>query len=852
MNKILKQYLPEALVVVMFALMSFLYFYPADVENRVLNRHDSAAAKSLGHEISEHLQQTGETSRWTDALFCGMPTYQIAPAYDSAKPLSTVTTIYHLGLPNYVWYLFAYLLGFYILLRAFDFKWYLAALGSVIWALSSYFLIIIAAGHFWKVMALAYLPPMIGGIWLSYKGKYLWGFIVTALFTAMEINANHVQMTYYYLFIIFFMVVALLVEAIKNKTLKRWCAASAVCAAAALIGVLMNISNLYHTWEYQNETMRAQSELTKKDSSKSTGSGLDRDYITQWSYGGDELLTLMIPNANGGSSDIRMGENEDAMAKIDPSLDPQLQEVIATQLPQYWGEQPYTAGPVYVGAFVVFLFILSIFYVKGALKWALWGVTVLSILLSLGHNLQWFTDLFIDHMPMYNKFRTVSSILVIAEFTMPLLAMLTIKRIYDEPGILGLGKDAVITNAVKRNRIFFVISLLLTAGVCLFIATFPDVMPHLVSSGEQEALQNAGLLELLRPSLVEARKAILTADCMRSFWIIIIGVVIIILFMLKKINGWIMAGALTVLCLVDMWQVDKRYLNDDMFVNVAETSGEPDKSPADEEILKDKELGYRVLNLSVSTFNDNTTSYYHRSIGGYHAAKLRRYQELIDNHLSPEIGRLTGNNNNPGIIYETYGDLSAANPKDYQVLNMLNMKYLIVPTKEGLLPLQNPNAFGPAWFVDEVKYVEDANKEIETMRSVDLRHVAVSDKKFEKTLGKAVAQDSLSTAVMTSYAPNHVEYDCKSATGGVLVISEVYYPGWKATIDGKEVELGRVNYVLRALHIDAGNHKVVLDFHPTTIESTETAAYIAMVILLLAVIAAIVLTIKPDLLRRKK
>lgn len=823
MKKILKQYLPDALVVFVFALMSFLYFYPADVENRVLNRHDAAASKGLGHEISEFQETTGETTRWTDALFSGMPTYQIAPAYDSTKPLTTVMEAYHLGLPEYVWYLFAYLLGFYILLRAFDFRWHLAALGSVLWALSSYFLIIIAAGHIWKVMALAYLPPMIGGVWLCYKGRYLAGFLVTALFAAMEVNANHVQMTYYYLFIILFLVVALLVQALREKTLRQWLTASGVCAVAALVGVLMNLSNLYHTWEYSKDTMRGKSELVKKNTAQQTDSGLDRDYITQWSYGGDELLTLMIPNANGGAHDINIGQNPDAVAQADP----QIQEFIANFY-QYWGEQPYTAGPVYVGALVVMLFIFSLFIVRGPIKWALLGATILSILLSLGHNLQWFTDIFIDYCPMYSKFRTVSSILVIAEFTMPLLAMLALKRLYDEPEML---RD-------KRNRLYFTVSMVLTAGVCLFIAIFPDVMPHLVSQGDVQNMHKWGIsdadIEMVRPSLVAARKVVLTADCWRSFWIIIAGAALIVLYQWKKLNGYLFVGAVTVLCVFDMWQVDKRYLNDGMFVNIEQRTDAPEKTQADEAILQDKSLGYRVLNLSVSTFNDNTTSYYHRSIGGYHAAKLRRYQELIDHHLMPEMQQLSK------IIYETGANLAESDPSKFQTLNMLNMRYVIVPTQMGLIPVPNVYANGVGWYVDNVKYVDNANGEIETMKAVDLRHVAVADKTFKSQLGDAVKQDSTSSVTMTKYAPNHLEYDIASKTGGVVVFSEIYYPGWTATVDGQSVELGRVNYVLRALNVKAGNHKVVMDFHPSSVSATETIAYVATVILLLVFLLLLV------------
>ena len=426
-----KQYLPDVLAVLLFAVISFAYFFPADIDGKVLFRHDSQAGVGLGHEAQEYRDRTdGDITRWTGSGFCGMPTYQISPAYKSLTTLTDIVDVYHLGLPENVWYLFVYLLGFYIMLRAFNLKTYLAALGSVLWAFSSYFLIIIAAGHIWKVMALAYLPPMIGGIVLAYRGKYLWGLFVTALFTAFEIFANHVQMTYYYLFIIFFMVVAYLVDAIRKKQMAHFLKATGVCALGALIGVSINLSNLYHTWEYSKESMRGKSELVKQRSANQTDSGLERDYITQWSYGVDETWTLLVPNTKGGAS-VPLAQSETAMQKADP----QFMEVYQ-QLGQYWGDQPMTSGPVYVGAFVLMLFFLGALIVKGPIKWALVAATYLSVMLSWGHNFMGLTDFFIDYMPMYAKFRTVASILVIAEFTIPLLAMLALKEIIEHPEVL--------------------------------------------------------------------------------------------------------------------------------------------------------------------------------------------------------------------------------------------------------------------------------------------------------------------------------------------------------------------------------------------------------------------------------
>ena len=428
--KFLKKYLLDILVVIAFAIISFVYFMPADMDGRILFRHDAAAGKGLGHEKELFQQQTGETTRWTNSVFGGMPTYQMSPSYDSNQVLSQIVKAYHLWLPDYVWYVFVYLLGFYIMLRAFNFRQSLAALGSIIWAFSSYFFIIIAAGHIWKVWALAYLPPMIAGVVLAYRGKYLKGLLLTAIFSAFEVQANHVQMTYYYLFIILFMVIAFLADAIKKGELARFGKATAVCVVGALIGISLNLSNLYHTWQYGQETMRGKSELVKKNSANQTSSGLDRDYITQWSYGIDETWTLLVPDAKGGAS-VPLAQNEKAMEKADPNF-----VQIYQQLGQYWGNQPGTSGPVYVGAFVCMLFILGLFIVKGPMKWALLAATVLSILLAWGRNFMPFTNFFLDYIPMYAKFRTVASILVIAEFTIPLLAMMALKKIVDEPEVL--------------------------------------------------------------------------------------------------------------------------------------------------------------------------------------------------------------------------------------------------------------------------------------------------------------------------------------------------------------------------------------------------------------------------------
>lgn len=816
----LKKYLFDILAVALFAIISFVYFMPADIDGRILYRHDASAGRGAGQESTEYFQKTGERTRWSNSTFSGMPTYQTAPSYGSTDVLTKVMTAYHLWLPENVWFVFVSLLGFYILLRAFDFRQALAALGSILWAFSSYFFIIIAAGHLWKVMALAYLPPMIAGVVLSYRGKYLWGFIVTAIFTAFEVKANHVQMTYYFLFVILFMIIAFLVQAIKEKQMARFGKATLVCAVGAMIGICINLSNLYHTWQYAKESMRGKSELVKKDAANQTSSGLDRDYITQWSYGIGETWTLLVPNAKGGAS-VPLSQNSKAMEKADAQF-----MQIYQQLGQYWGEQPGTSGPVYVGAFVLMLFILGLFIVKGPMKWALLGATILSILLSWGRNFMPFTDFFLDYVPMYSKFRTVASILVIAEFTIPLLAMMALKKIVDEPDLL--------TKKIK----FVYISFGLTGGIALLFALMPTVFfSDFVSSSELEQMKSipAEYLNPLLANLRQIRESIFTADCWRSFWIVVMGTFFLLLFKAKKLKSQYMIGAITILCLVDMWQVNKRYLYDDMFVEKSIRDTPQQMTATDKQILQDKSLDYRVLNLASNTFNENETSYYHKSIGGYHAAKLRRYQEMIEAYISPEMQKMMT------AISSAQGDMTKVNGDSiYPVLNMLNTKYVILPLQGGqTVPLQNPYAFGNAWFVDKIKYVDNANQEIDNVGKINLRNEAVADAKFKSQLGTSVAQDNSSLVKITAYQPNQLTYDVKSDKGGVLVFSEIYYPGWTATVDGQSVEVGRVDYILRAMNVKPGHHKIVLSFFPKSIDTTESIAYISYIILVLAILLSV-------------
>lgn len=828
----MKKLLPDLIAILAFVLLSFAYFFPADIENRILFQHDTAAGAGAGQEVKEYYEQTGERSRWTNSLFGGMPMYQIAPSYDSTKSLQWVQKAYQLFLPDYVCLTFMLMLGFYILLRVFGIPVWLAGLGGIMWAFSSYFFILISAGHIWKFITLAYVPPTIAGIVLAYRGKLLWGGILTALFVALQITSNHVQMSYYFFFVILFFVGAYFEKAWRTKTLPQFFKASAVLIVAALVGIAANVSNLYHTYAYSKETMRGKRELVQTgDAAKQTSSGLDRDYITQWSYGIDETLTLLVPNFKGGAS-AALSQSETAMSKANP-----MYSSLYGSLTQYFGTQPMTSGPVYVGAFVLFLFVLGCFIVKGPLKWALIGATFFSIVLSWGKNFMPLTDFFIDYVPLYNKFRAVSSILVIAEFTIPLLAIFALKRLLEEPEIL------------KQEKKPLGISLLLTAGIALLLAIAPgSIGSGYVPAQEAQMLQNAvnqqmipaNELSDILANLGEMRAELVSSDALRSFIIIGIGCSLLWLYASGKLRSSLTIAGITILCLADMWGVNKRYLNDAQFVPHSIRTETFTKTNTDELILQDTSLDYRVLNFATSTFDDNNTSYWHKSVGGYHPAKLRRYQEMIEHHISPEMQAAYK------AIATAGGEMDSVDANKFRVLNMLNTKYFIFPAgqQRQTVPILNPHAYGNAWFVNKVQYVNNANEEIDALDSIIPTETAVVDARFKDVLKGATEsyKDSLSSIRLTSYAPNRLTYETNNAQDGIAVFSEIYYPdGWHVTIDGQPAELARADYILRTMYVPAGQHTIEMRFDPTSLHVTEGIAYGALALLVIGIIVAVLI-----------
>ncbi|WP_303086580.1 YfhO family protein [Porphyromonas circumdentaria] len=812
----LKVLWPYAVIIVLFGIIATTYFMPATWEGRVLFQQDVAGASGNGQDVRDYEAATGEHSYWTNSLFGGMPMYQISPSYPSTEALSKAEKVYTLRWPLRLmgespWLLFAMMIGFFLLLKSLQVRNIPATIGALMWTFSSYFIILIAAGHIWKLTALAFIPPTLAGLIWIYRKRWLQGAFVLAFFTALQLLANHVQMTYYFLFVMGAMVIGWFIEAIRTHHISDFLRSTGVALIAGLIGIAINSSNLYHTYRYAQETMRGGSELTldAEDASlaqraEKAQSGLDKEYITQWSYGVGETWSLLVPNIRGGAS-VPLGANPKQIEDVAPMY----QQTIAG-IPSYWGEQPFTSGPVYVGAFVCVLFLLGCFLVRGPIKWVMIAMTLLSILLSWGKNFMPLTNLFIDYFPLYNNFRAVSSILVIAELTIPLLAILGLVEVMKQPSILKEKKWATIT-AVGIP----------TVVLLLFIAV-PDLFFSFLSSMEQEQLGQLILSNPeyigLRDALVGVRRSMLRSDALHALIVILLSSGIVWLYTKGKVKQVPVLILLGVITLVDLWLVDKRYLYDAMYQRPAQVAAmAAPQTEADRTILQDKTLGYRVWNMSVNSFNDATTSRWHRSVGGYHAAKLQRYQDLITHQL------LKGNE---------------------EVVNMLNTRYIIQPDPETGMPKAffNDRAYGPAWFAQSIKVVSDANSEMKALNTEDLCTTAIVDARFVDDNLKRLAPLSDSTANVTliKHTPNEVEYLTSVGQDALLVCSEIYYPeGWIATVNGKEVPIIRVNYTLRGVIVPAGTHSLRLTFAPTSIATTERIAFGALILLLLLLLGAI-------------
>ena len=818
----LREHLPKVGgILILFVFLSLAYFVPAVFEGRELFQQDVAGASGNASDVHRFAEATGEVSYWTNSLFGGMPMYQISPSYPSLYVISKVQSILTLQwpfclLPGYSWLLFAMLGGFYLFLRALRLGRLPSVLGAVMWTFSSYFIILVVAGHIWKLMTLAFIPPTIAGIIYTYRGRYLLGGALTALFASLQILSNHVQMSYYFAFLILFLILGYLWEAVKGRQLRRFVFASLVTLGSGLIALGINSSNLYHTYEYGSETIRGGSELTTSPDDKmagkveATATGLDKDYITAWSYGKGETLTLLVPNVYGGATGA-LGENLSAMERV-----PADYRQIIGGLNHYWGDQPFTAGPVYVGAFVLLLFILGIFIVQGPLKWALLGGTLFSVFLAWGHNMMWLTDLFIDYVPLYNKFRTVSSILVVAEFTIPALAVLALIQFVREP------------RAVLQNKVALWVSLGLTLGLSLILALIPGTFFSLMSDQEQDMFRQAmGNSQLPIPSIMaslkDARASIVSSDAWRSVFVLLLSLGACALYVWGKIKSPVLYILIGVITLGDLWLVDKRYLNDEHFIDKALVAQQAKPiTDADRQILQDEDPHYRVMNLSVNSFNDATTSAHHRSVGGYHAAKLRRYQDLIEHQLSKQ---------------------------NTEVYNMLDTRYFILPDNaSGKLYVDfNEEAFGPAWFVDQIRWVKNADEEMKALEDTPLLDKGIVDERFRPMLKDYQPLSANDTVMpepiveLRSYTPKRATYRTTTTPPRLLIFSEIYYPhGWKLMLDGKqELPLIRADYVLRAAYIPAGTHELEMTFDPPSIHRTELIAGVSTALLILLLVGAL-------------
>lgn len=819
----MKKYINDCIAIIAFLVISFIYFMPSVLDGRVLLEHDAAAGIGAGEEARVYYEENGERTRWTNGLFSGMPTYQISPSYDSTDNLKFIEKAYKLFLPQYVGYIFIMMIGFYILMRSLKLSPGISCIGGIVWAFSSYFFILIAAGHIWKFITLAYIPPTIAGIILVYNRKYILGALLATLFASLQILSNHIQMTYYFIFVILFIVIAYFIQFYKNKDLKEFFKSTGILAVSALIAVSINLSNLYHTYQYSKESTRGKSELVLEDD-PSINNGVDKAYITQWSYGIDETLTLLIPNFKGGASKP-LAESKDAMNKANPQF-----YSIYEQISQYFGSQPFTAGPVYVGAFVLFLFIAGCFIVKGPLKWALVAGTLFSILLSWGKNFMPITNFFIDYIPLYDKFRSVSSILVVAEFTIPLLAMLALSKLIET-------RDAYLN---YKKPLF--IALGVTGVITLLTALVPSILAGpFISDQEYVAINqlDQNVAVNLISNLEEMRTAMVRTDAWRSLVIIAMGCFALLLYYKDKINRISTIILIAGLCLADMWLVNTRYLNDDLFVPKSNINKVLRETAADKLILEDKDPNYRVLNLVSNTFNENNTSYWHKSIGGYNAAKPRRYQELIEACIQPEMGKIIS------IVNET-SSLEGLTPATTPVLNMLNTKYYILGQTENSVA---PNLYrnGNAWFISDLIKVDNANEELKQLKTINTKTTGIVNQNQFADVENHIDENGF--IELTQYQPNELTYKVSTEKGGIALFSEMYYPGWTATINGEELPLFRANYVLRAVDLPKGEYEIKFSFHPKSLSITETIAYIGLAILLIGVV---ILTIRVIRNRKKK
>jgi hypothetical protein len=802
--------LPHLCAVIIFTVVSFAYFYPV-LEGKVLKANDSMVSKINSKEIQDFRAKTGREPLWTNSIFSGMPAYLISTLYPGNVAKFADKYIRKFGMPVSV--LFLSMAGFYILLLLFGVSPWLAITGALGYGLSSFFFQILGAGHNTQAIALAYMAPMIGGIYYTYRHDALKGALFTTFVLALEIQANHPQITYYALLCLLVFGIVEFVYSLKNRTVLKFLKTSALLVIPFIIAIGINFASLYTTYEYGKYSIRGKSDLTINN--KPTPSGLDKNYITFWSYGVDETFNLLIPNYKGGSS-----QPFDRNSETFKALNVNKAQAEANRLQKYWGTQPGTDGPHYVGAIVFFLFILGLILVKGPEKWWLLVATILSIMLAWGKNFMPFSNLFIDFFPGYNKFRAVTMILVIAEFCIPLLGFLALRDIFN-----GTVSKKEIIRSLK-------IAAGITGGFTLLVIIVPGIAGSFL--GKDEA---AYLPDWLKSAMIADRKSLLRSDSLRSLIFILLSAGVIIGFISEKLKKGSAILIMGVLIVVDLWIVDKRYLNADRFERSAASQKAFSPTPADAFILKDPSQ-YRVLNLTVSPFNDNSpTSYFHKSIGGYHGAKMERYQELIDSCINPGLVSFTSSAENAKSVEDLQ---TIFNNTAIPALDMLNTRYIIY--NPGAPPLINPNALGNAWFAEKAVIAENANIEISAIKNSNPAKEAIINSSFKDQITKSlfpVLEDE--KIELVSYNPDELIYKSSAKEEKLAVFSEIYYPaGWKGYIDGKESRYFRTDYVLRGMILPAGDHEIKFEFKPAsyiTGNKISLACSVLLIIMLAAYIA---------------
>lgn len=826
--KQLKQVLkPYGISLVVMFLISVLFFIKPLSEGKKLRQGDVVNHQGVSKEIVDYRKTYNKEPLWTNRVFSGMPAYLISTKFSANK-----ITIFHriLTLKGFtpVNLVFLCFIGFFIALLLFGVNPWLALIGSIAYAFSTYFITFIEAGHNAKVVSLGYMPPIIAGLYATFRGKQLVGSVMFGLFLALQLLANHLQMTYYTMIIIFIYLIFELASAIKEKVLLKLIKPAIFLVFAVILAVGSNFSRLWNTYEYGKYSIRGKSELTYDSEDKTTG--LDKSYAMAWSYGIDETMTLLIPNFKGGPSSGAFGNKSKTYKLIERYQGSKTAREYIQSMPSYWGNLPFTSGPVYVGAAVFFLFILGLFIVKGRIKWWLLTATIISIVFSWGKNIPGLTNFLLDNLPGYNKFRSISTTLVIAEFTIPLLGVLALNEIFQ-------GK-------VNKNELIRSIkySLYITGGLCLFFILFSGSLFSFSAIPDEKYILN-GHQELV-DSFISDRKKLLISDAFRSLIFIIIISVVLYGFIYSKIKMQMAIILIGVIFLFDMWPINKRYLNEKNFVTKKVYRNPFKPTTADLLILKDSRQKYKVLNLTVGIdgiLRDSRTCYFHNSLGGYSGAKMRRYQELFDYRLYNDLNKMLMGFREGMTSQKVDSVLSKQ-----AVLNMLNTRYIIYNNEAP--PLVNKYELGNAWFVNRYNIVNNANEEIEALANFNPAVEAIIDKRFEKNLkGLNINLDSEAEIYLTSYKPNHLVYNYFVDNEQMAVFSEIYYDkGWNAYIDGKLTKHFRVNYVLRAMRVPSGNHTIEFKFEPRSFYTGEKISFASSICLIIIIIGTLIYELKKN------